>query len=79
MEGTVWKFHDYCIIQILREIRFEDFQSAKSATLPHLEALQFDYYEFLHFLKAEIYQMNKFHSHQNGKKRQFLRFYNSQN
>ena len=55
---TVWKCHDFCIIQILREIKFEDFKSAKSAILPHLEALNFDFYEFLHFVKAEIYQMN---------------------
>ena len=50
---TVWKFHYFCIIQILREINFEDIRSAKSAILPYLEALNFDLYEFLHFLKAE--------------------------
>ena len=65
--GTVWKFHDFSIIQILREINFEDSCSAKLAILTHFEALNFDYYEFLHFLKAEIYQMNKIHSPQNGK------------
>ena len=59
---TVWKFHDFFIIQILREINLEDSWSAKSAILPHLEALNFDFHEFLHFLKAEIYQMNKIHS-----------------
>ena len=59
---TVWKFDGFCIIQILREISFEDSQSAKSAILTHLEALNFDFYEFLHFLKAEIDQMNKIHS-----------------
>ena len=56
---TVEKFHDFYIIQILREIKFEDSQSAKSAILPHLEALNFDYYEFWHFLNAAIYQINK--------------------
>ena len=30
--------------------------------LTHLEALNFDFYEFLHFLMAEIYQINKIHS-----------------
>ena len=55
---TVCKFHDFCITQILREINFKDFWSAKSAILTHLEALNLDYYEFLHFLKAEIDQMN---------------------
>ena len=54
------------IIQILREIKFEDSQSAKSAILRHLEALNFDYYKFLHFLKAAFYQINKIHSPYNG-------------
>ena len=52
----------FCIIQILREINFEDSSSAKSAILPNLEALNFDFYEFLPFLNAAIYQMNKIHS-----------------
>ena len=55
----MWIFYDFCIIQNLREINFEDFWSAKSAILPHLEALNFDIYDFLHFLKAEIDQINK--------------------
>ena len=58
----MWKFHDFSIIKILREINFEDSRSAQLAILPHLEALNFDFCEFLHFLKAEIYQMNKIHS-----------------
>jgi len=33
--------------------------SAKSAILTHLEALNVDFHEFLHFLKAEIHQINK--------------------
>ena len=53
---TVWKFHDFSITQILREINFGDSRSAKSAILTHLEALNFDFYEFLHFLKAEFNQ-----------------------
>ena len=61
-QSTMWKFHDFSITQILREINFGDSRSAKSAILTHLEALNFDFYEFLHFLKAEIYQMNKIHS-----------------
>ena len=40
---TVEKFHDFCIIQILREIKFEDSHIAKSAILTHLEALNFDF------------------------------------
>ena len=50
----------FCIIQILREINFTDSGSAKSVILTHFEALNFDFHEFLHFLKAAIYQMNKF-------------------
>ena len=56
---TVWKFHDFSITQILREINFGDSRSAKSAILTHLEALNFDFYGILHFLKAEIYQKDK--------------------
>ena len=50
----MWKFHDFSITQILREINFGDSRSAKSAILTHLEALKFDFLEFLHFMKAEI-------------------------
>ena len=34
---TVWKFHDFSITQILREINFGDSRSAKSAILTYLE------------------------------------------
>ena len=59
---TVWKFLDFSITQILREINFEDSRSAKFAILIHLEALNLDFYECMNFLKAEIYQINKIHS-----------------
>ena len=55
----MWKFHDFSITQILREINFGDFTSAKSAILTHLEVLNLAFYEILYFLKAEIYQINK--------------------
>ena len=55
----MWKFHDFSITQILREINFVDYGSAKSAISTHLKALNFDIPEFLQFLKAEIYQINK--------------------
>ena len=48
------RFQNFSITQILREIKFRDFRSAESAILPHLEALNFDFHEFCHFLKAEI-------------------------
>ena len=41
LEFTVWKFHDFSIIQILREINFGDSRSTKSAILANLEALNF--------------------------------------
>ena len=50
VNSTKWKFHDFAITQILREIKFEDYKSAKSAIVTHLEAMNFDLYEFLHFL-----------------------------
>ena len=50
----MWKFHDFAATHILREINFWDSRSAKSAILTHLEALNFDFHGFLHFLKAEM-------------------------
>ena len=53
---TMWKFQYFSATQILREIKFEDSISAKSAILAHFEALNFDFYYFLQFWKAEIKQ-----------------------
>ena len=52
----------FFITQILREINFGDFRSAKSAILTHLQALNFGFYEFLSFLKAGMFQNNKIQS-----------------
>ena len=60
---TVWKFQDFSITQILREIIFGDSRNAKSAILTHLETLNSDLYEFLHFLKPETFQINTMQSH----------------
>ena len=54
----MWKFHDFSITQILREINLGDSRSAKSAISTHLDALNFDLYEFLQFLKAGIHLIN---------------------
>ena len=51
---TVWKFQNFAITHILREINFGDSTRAKSAILTHLEVLNFAFYEILHFLKTEI-------------------------
>ena len=45
---TVWKFHDFSVTQILREIKYGASKNAKSAILAHLEALNFDFYEYSH-------------------------------
>ena len=58
MVSIVWKFHDFSITQILREINLGDSRSAKSAISTHLDALNFDLYEFLQFLKAGIHLIN---------------------
>ena len=58
-KGTLRKFHDFSITQILREINFEDSRSAKYAILTHSETPNYGIYEFLHFLKAENYQINQ--------------------
>jgi len=62
---------DFSFTQFLREINFYDSRSAKSAISTQSEALNFDFYEFLRFLKAEIYQINKIHSPKNVKKGSF--------
>ena len=62
----MWKFHDFSITQILREINF-----GGSRILAPLEPLNFDLCVFLHFLKAEIDQINKIQSAKKWQKRQF--------
>ena len=62
LHTAVWTFHNFPITHILRENIFGYSKSVKSAILTHLEVVRFDFYKFLHFLKAEIDQMNKIHS-----------------
>jgi len=57
---TVWKFHNFSVTQIFREIIFRNFGGSKTAILTHLEALSFDFSEVLYFLKAEMYQNHNF-------------------
>ena len=49
-----WKFKDFPVNQILREIKFGDFRRPKTCLLTHLEALNLDFYEFFAFSKVEI-------------------------
>ena len=39
--STVWKFQDFCITEILREINIKDSRSAKSAAFAILRAVNF--------------------------------------
>ena len=41
---TVWKLQNFSVTHILREIKFGDSESAKSAILTLSEALNFDIY-----------------------------------
>ena len=49
----VWKSQNFSVIQILREIKFGCSRSAKYAIFTYLEWLNFDFNEFLHFMKAK--------------------------
>ena len=55
-KSTLWKFQNFVITQVLREINLGDSTNPKSAIF---EVLNFAFYEILHFLEAEIYQINK--------------------
>ena len=44
-------YTNFSISQILREINFEESRSAKSAIVTHLEALDFNFHEFVHAFK----------------------------
>ena len=68
---TMWKFHDFSIPQILREINFGDSRNAKSAIEAYFEDLNVDFYAFLHFLKYEIHQINQIQTPWNCKKPHF--------
>ena len=63
----MWKFHEFSITEILREINFGDSRSGKPAILTHLEAVNFHFYELLYFLNAGIDQINKIQNPKIGK------------
>ena len=58
----MWKFQNSSVTQILRKNKFDESRLQKSVILTRLEALNFDFYEFLYFLKAEIYQTDRIQS-----------------
>ena len=45
----MWKFYNFAITLILREINFRDCGSTKTDILIHFKALNFVFYEVLHF------------------------------
>ena len=51
---TVWKFHYFCITEILCEINFEDSRNAKSAVFAILGAVN-----FVHFLPSKSAKIHK--------------------
>ena len=52
----------FAIIQIVREINFGDCRSAKLAVLTAFRGAEFGFLWILHFLKVEIYQIDKIQS-----------------
>ena len=65
------EFANFSTTQILREINFGDSRSAKSAISAFLEVLNFDFYEFLHLLHPNFYQMDKIHDSKRPEKAVF--------
>ena len=51
---TVWKFYNFTITQILRELNFGWFEKVKNCHSNHLEALNFDFWEISHFEMSKI-------------------------
>ena len=56
---TVWKFQ---VSWFYVKSMLVNVEPQNLPFLPHLEVLNFDIYEFSHFLKTNIYQINKIHS-----------------
>ena len=58
--STVWKFHNFSITQILREINFGDSRSAKSAVFVILESEFSSFGQFQPSKNAKIHKDSKF-------------------
>ena len=66
--STVWKFSNFSITLNLREIQFWGLKKCKIYHFwSYLEALNYDFYVFLHFVKYEIGQKFIIQSLQNWK------------
>ena len=66
------------ISQILSEIKFRNSWRAKSAILTYLKALNFDFYEFLHFWRLKFTESTKYKAPK-IKKWRFSNMYNPWN
>ena len=58
--NTVWKFRNFSITKILREINFGDSSSANSAILTHLEAPNFDFFNICTFWRVKFTKSTNF-------------------
>ena len=68
----MWKFHDFSINQILREINFEDSGSAKSAVFAILGAVNFVILVYFSLPKSAKNHKNQNSEPLNVLNRQFL-------
>ena len=75
--NIVWKLETFSITHILREIKIGERRSAKSAIFIHLEAINYDFHEFMHFYKADMFQITKIQ--RKWEKHQFWNLYILQN
>ena len=66
-----WKLQNFSVSQILCEIKVRESRDSDCAFSTHVEALNLAFYEFLHCLQAEIYQINQSQISSNGKKGYF--------
>ena len=57
---TVWKFQNFSITHILREIKVGDFWGPKTDILTQLEALNFDFINFCIFWRLKLTKSTKF-------------------
>ena len=58
---TMWKFQDFSVIEILREINFGEYKSSKTAYLAIMETLNFG-----NFVNFSLQKRAKIHPSQNS-------------
>ena len=61
------KWHNVETSLFFRHSDFWDSRIAKSAVSTQLEALNFDFYDFFHFLKAKMFQYKIYRARKNAK------------